>query len=322
MAKILLCDKTFNMSQFSQQCGVSPDQLYCGGRPVSMQPPYSPYLIGPLPSAIDKGILTTLNMPENPRNLFNLANVFGADTTGAIADAMANLETEVAVTGAATSVYSKRMGEFGHAVKNYQDSLLAYRDTTRSSDASARAPAEQAARNAFYKMQQGFRQELSVVTSGVQSRKGTPLTSVTRGTNIARSSRSVAKLNVTSVTQAHNLVKFSNYGRYLGNGLVVIDFASRIGSVQKSYKADGDWERDLFIESSSFTLSAIAGTAVVKAGIAFLLVATPVGWVGLIVAGTAIVGTAAAASIWTNNKVKDGGGEIYDDIMNWINTRL
>ena len=59
-----------------------------------------------------------------------------------------------------------------------------------------------------------------------------------------------------------------------------------------------------------------------KAGIAFLLVATPVGWVGLIVAGTAIVGTAAAASIWTNNKVKDGGGEIYDDIMNWINTRL
>jgi len=89
----------------------------------------------------------------------------------------------------------------------------------------------------------GFQQELSVVTSDVRSYKGTPLTSVTRGTNIALSSRSIAKLNVTSATQAHNLVTFSNHARNLGNGLVVLDFGSRIVNVHKSYKADGDWER-------------------------------------------------------------------------------
>jgi len=89
MAKILLCDKTFNMQQFSQQCDVSPGQLYCGAQPVNAQPPYRPYLIGPRPSAIDKGILGTLNVSKNPRNLFDLASTFGADATGAIADTMA-----------------------------------------------------------------------------------------------------------------------------------------------------------------------------------------------------------------------------------------
>ena len=54
------------------------------------------------------------------------------------------------------------------------------------------------------------------------------------------------------------------------------------------YKAGGNWERELFVESSSFAASAITGAAVVKTGLAFLTVATPVGWMGLVVAGAAI----------------------------------
>jgi hypothetical protein len=50
----------------------------------------------------------------------------------------------------------------------------------------------------------------------------------------------------------------------------------------------------------------------------FLMVATPVGWVGLIVGGVAVAGTAAAASIGMNNAVKNNSGSWYDSIMKSI----
>ncbi len=77
----------------------------------------------------------------------------------------------------------------------------------------------------------------------------------------------------------------------------------------------------MFIESSSFALSAAAGVGVVNAGgaaLTFLMVATPVGWVGLIVGGFAVAGTAAVASISANNISKKMSGGFYDDIMKWI----
>jgi hypothetical protein len=47
----------------------------------------------------------------------------------------------------------------------------------------------------------------------------------------------------------------------------------------------------------------------------FLMVATPIGWVGLVVGGVAVAGTAAAASIGMNSLAKDNSGEVYDGIM-------
>ncbi|CAG19829.1 hypothetical protein [Photobacterium profundum] len=83
-------------------------------------------------------------------------------------------------------------------------------------------------------------------------------------------------------------------------------------------KAGSNWERKMFIESSRFAASAIAGTTVVNAGLALLVFATPFGWMGLVVGGLAVAGTAAGTSIWTNNKLKSNSGDWYDDIMNWL----
>ena len=121
--------------------------------------------------------------------------------------------------------------------------------------------------------------------------------------------------------QANNLVKFSQQAKFLGNGLAVIDFGSRVGNIQNSYRAGENWERELFIESSSFALSTIAGTAAVKAGVAalgFLVVATPVGWVGLIIGGVTVAGVAAVTSISINNYTKENNGRLYDNIMERI----
>ncbi|MCP4489665.1 MAG: hypothetical protein GY820_20475 [Gammaproteobacteria bacterium] len=74
--------------------------------------------------------------------------------------------------------------------------------------------------------------------------------------------------------------------------------------MHNSYKSGGEWERDLFIESSSFAAS--AGVGVVALSI--ITVATPVGWV-LLIAGT------AAASMGINYLAKENGGSWYDAIM-------
>jgi hypothetical protein len=69
---------------------------------------------------------------------------------------------------------------------------------------------------------------------------------------------------------------------------------------------------------SSFVLSAGAGILAVNAGTAalgLLMVATPIGWVGLIVGGVVVAGAAATASITTNNIVKGKNGDLYDQIM-------
>ena len=90
--------------------------------------------------------------------------------------------------------------------------------------------AKQRALLAFQELQFRFKQELKAVNAGVNARRGTPLTSATCGTNIAKDSRNVASLNLTTQTQTHNLVKFTNHAKFLGNGLAVIDFGSRVGN--------------------------------------------------------------------------------------------
>lgn len=246
---------------------------------------------------------------------------YGEKNTLAIADVTSVLyEYNIGLMGATNSVHANRMGSFVNAVQNYQSALMECRDAIVSNHA-ARATAKKKAFIAFQEMQKRFRHELTVVNTHSHSRRGAPLNCVTRATNIARSSRKISTLNINSQVQANNLIKFCKYGRYLGNGLAVIDFAGRAGNVYSSYKEGDEWERDLFIESSSFAASASAGILAVKAGSAaltFLVAATPVGWVGLIVGGVFVAGAAAATSITINKAIKDNSGSWYDAIMDWI----
>ncbi len=58
-----------------------------------------------------------------------------------------------------------------------------------------------------------------------------------------------------------------------------------------------------------------AGSAV----LGFLMVATPIGWMGLIVGGVVIAGAAAAVSLGANSYVSRNAGDAYNDIMKWLN---
>jgi len=253
------------------------------------------------------------------RDLANLSLSLGSDNVLALSQIRKQLyEANVGVIGATTSFYGNRVGGFLTAVKEYQYALMQYREAIEAKS-SHKLAAGQRVDLAYKELQTRFHYELESVTVQVKSRRGTPLSNVERGKNIARSSRNVAKLDVTSQVQASELVQLAKYTKLLGNGLAVIDFTGRVGNIQNSHRAGGNWHRQLFIESSSFVASAAFGTAVINAGsygLSLLMVATPIGWVGLVLGGAFVVGAAAGASIGANLALQENSGDWYDSIMN------
>ena len=125
------------------------------------------------------------------------------------------------------------------------------------------------------------------------------------------------------------LTSFASKTRFLGNGLAAIDFGSRIGNISNEYRAGGNWEREMFKESSSFAVSAYVGGIAVAGGVALgkaaigsalgvLVLATPFGWAALLIGGAAIAAGAFTASYHANKITKAGSGGIYDWIMSML----
>ncbi|MCF6237083.1 MAG: hypothetical protein L3J70_12045 [Gammaproteobacteria bacterium] len=316
MTEILISNQAWNKPNFKRMCGESLEELQCNGQHGIMWP-YEPYTIGQT-TREEMDIIRVLNCGDIPRNLHSLSRTTGQDNIVGVSDAMITLhDTTAAMAGSTTAVHAARSNNFVLSVQHYQDTLLTFRDVIQAGDATAKASAGVAILTASDHMQKHFQYELRMTQHGQRaSRRGSALHNHTRAMNIARSSRSIEKLELVSQVQAGKLARFSQYGKVLGTGLVAIDFASRIGNVQNAYKAEGDWERELFIESSSFTLSALAGTITVGVGakaLVFVTVATPVGWVGLIV-------VAAGVSMGANYIAKEKSGSTYDSIMKWIST--
>lgn len=322
MSEIILSNQMLSSGVLKNQCGIDVNKISnfnCSVKDTVES--NTPYVLSGRPTETEKNILCQLSPLPVSRELTNLSLSYGGEQVLALSEITQKLTNyNIGLMGASTSVYANRIAGFSGSVQAYQAALMGYRQAVRSKFA-LKVVTKQKAQQAFQKMQQQFKLELNSVTSQVKSGHGIPLTNVNRATNIARSSRNVAKLNITSQVQATKLVKFSQQAKFLGNGLAIIDFTSRVGTIHNSYNAGGDWERDLFIESSSFASSAIAGTLAVNAGLAILMIATPVGWVGLIVGGLAVAGVAAATSIGMNSYVKENSGDLYDDIMSWISIK-
>lgn len=256
MSEILICNQPLQPKTLLHQCSINIDDLSA----LSCEAPMfvaanTPYLIGNDPSGIGRKALAQLSSPDVSRELASLSLSFGADNVLALAEINAKLkEYSIGLLGASDTTYNRRIGGFIGSVQEYQEALMKYRDAARSGS-PLKIAMKQKAHVAFKKMQSQFRNELNIVNAKVKARRGTPLTSAERGINIARSSRNAAKLNITSEVQASNLARFGQHAKFLGNGLAVIDFGGRIGSIHNSFQSGDNWERDLFIESSSFALS-------------------------------------------------------------------
>ncbi|WP_051302933.1 hypothetical protein [Psychromonas aquimarina] len=291
-----------------------PDDYYNGAQATQLTA-NTPYLLDRDSAGLGHSVLNQLN--GQARKLTELSFSLGADNVMALSAVSAKLKNESSnIIGTTASLYTDKMGNFSKAIKAYQDALMEYRDVSRSqgyhrsmsTSSSAVRQAKQKAIAAFNRMQERFAVELEAVNSGSKAKRGTVLSSAERGTSIARSSRSVAKLDISNQAKAHDLVKFSRYAKGLGNGLALIDFGSRIGKVHNSYLAGENWHRKLFIESSSFAASALTASTIMSYGLAFFTVATPLGWVCLIA-------VAAGGAMLMNDYLQENSGRKYDSLM-------
>ena len=152
-------------------------------------------------------------------------------------------------------VYARRMQGFGTAVKRVQDALLEYGAIPKSERAAA-AAARQKVSEAYQALKKGFKNEVDIVTARMRHNRATILSRPNRALEVARRSGRVAKLRIFDQVQASRLVRFDRYGRYLGNGLAVIDYGSQVDHIHDGYKAGDDWCREMFID---LVFAAVAG---------------------------------------------------------------
>lgn len=321
---ILLCNSPLSANQLHAQCGLSIEDFTATScrKPTTSLSAYTPYLVTKGPSVMDQSTISLLSDLSTAKSLTNLALTYGEDRTLAIMELASKLHNAgVSTLGATTSVYGERMQGFSKSVQQYQSELLSYRTATKQNPA-IRKVAEQRVLASFNQMQTKFRLELEGASAKSRHRlRGSPFDNPNRALNIARDSRNIVRLRLSDQLEAQKLARFAKHTKLLGNGLAVIDFGARIGNIHTTYQADGNWHKDLFIESSSFTASAVTGIATAKVGAAalgFLVAATPVGWVGLIVGGAVIAGASAAAAMGANHIVKEDAGGVYDRVMNWF----
>ncbi len=323
MSGIILSNQSLGSEYFKRKTGIDIENCrskHCTKPPERISA-YRPYLLGNDDSSIGKSALSRLSSPGISRNATNLALTYGGDNAIALAGMSAKLKDyNVGLMGSSLSVYSDRIGGFVGSVKNYQKSLMEYKEAL-SSNSAVKNVTKQKAKMAFQKMQREFGAELKTASFRVKSRRGTPLTSVDRALNIAKSSRNITKLNVTSQAQLSNIVKFTKHAKFLGSGLVLIDVGTRVGNIHVSKLSGKNWHREMFIESLSFGLSAGAGLMGIEVGLPILLAATPVGWV-LVIGGLGVAGVVAGTSMLINDGLKTRGGAIYDAIMNRVRLKV
>lgn len=321
MSELLLSRHALDPAQLSNRCHLGIDQLTAPG---CAKPPlilaHTPYLIGCKDA--DISILNTLSRPPVARGLTELSLNFGSDALLPLAKIRDDLSDAGVGLLSESAVYANRRGSnFVHAVRGYQNALLEYRKAiVANAPNRARISARQTAQRAFDELQRQFRSELRIVTAQIKSRRGTPLTSSERALNIARSSRDITKLHVANQIEANTLVRLITHAKLLVNGLAVINFGARVGTIRNEYRAGGDWHRQMFIESLSFASSASLGSAVASAGSAtliFLIAATPAGWVGLatIGGGIPVAGAAAGAAVGIDNFVQKNADAVYDSLL-------
>lgn len=325
MAEILLCSQPMHADILENQCGISTEDIF-GLNLNHTTPtltPFKPYLLGQNPSTHDQCILGTLGSPSTALSLIELSQTIGADNLHAVAEIHSKLhEAKIHLDPVELSkgMVERTAGVIERHVENLQEAAVEYQkrllelQQAKKADTRARALARQKAKIAFDKMQQHFRKEVKLVNG---RKKVTPLNNFKRATNIATSSRNVAKLEVANQVEASKLAKLAKGAKVVGNVITVLDFGERVNKISTSYKEGGKWEREMFVESSSFATSAIIGEGVAEVGL-LLLMATPVGWVGLIVGGVVIAGTAAAAAYGSNELIHENAGSTYDEIMKWI----
>ncbi len=290
---------------------------------------------------------STMSWPEHTkRNVSTIVNQFGDEDALAIAElyeaeispyidkvrkitelpvAGKKLDSLTALGAAATSLESSqvRLSDFGKSILKYQVSLLKVREAAQN-----KAPKLEliklgnAAKQAHLELNTKFQSEMVKFKGKIKaSARGNIWSNPQRGINIAKSARSSAPLQLSSLANIQHLRKLEQGANIAGKAIIALDAGLRIDSVYSDYKAGKDWQRRAVVETTGFALGTAAGigagSAVVTAGVGIAIAMGPVGWVILIGAG---LGAGFIFGKGGDLLGKSVSGQLYDlsSSINWF----
>ncbi|WP_218648491.1 MULTISPECIES: hypothetical protein [unclassified Pseudoalteromonas] len=281
----------------------------------------------------------TVSWPEHTkRNVSTIVNNFGDEDALAIAalyDAEIspyvdkvrgltsqqvlgrNLDTLTATGAALTSLESSqvRLSTFGKAILKYQTSLIEIRKASQNKQPKLELiKLGNKAKQAHLELNTVFKREMVKFKGKVKaSARGNIWSNAQRGIDTARSARSSAPLQLTSLANIQHLRKLEQGSNIAGKFVIAIDAGLRADSVYDDYKAGKDWQRSAVREATGFGLGTAAGAYVggttITAGVGIAIAMGPVGWVILIGVG---LGAGYAAAKVGDAVGKGFSGLVYD----------
>lgn len=329
MLRVLFTDSPVHTDPLCRSAGLAPghrglvhDRRY---GPTELMRPCTPYALAESLSASDDAMLADLAPHDVAQTLTGISRAYGGDNTLALAEVFDQLQAiRPSVSGyvnSAAGVASARTGQFSQAVQASQQALLDYHRAARAGKGS------QAARDALVAANQDlnlrFQYELEVARRRMSARYRTLSSNEQRLADLVRTTRRVSKLDVASRLESSKLAKLGRGAHYLGNGLTVLDFGSRVHDIYAEHGDGGDWCKKMFVESLSFVLIARFGALASElAAIALggVVVLTPAGW-ALIVGGAAAALAVAGATTFGDAKLRGVSEDVYEKIMQFMAVR-
>ena len=256
---------------------------------------------------------------QSRRNIAYMLRDFGSETLMAISDFQNQVmpflsENTHGIVGSGATSIQARSSKFVTYANKYEAALRDIRMAHKSGMPKYHMVAlEQKAFSIFKELNGQFRAELQRFMSvNRASRRGTVWSNPNRGINIAKSARHSAKLDINSTAEFNKIKRIENTGRWLGNGMILLDGAFRANKVYNDYKNNKDWQRSLSTELASFGASTFAGiitASSVTTALSSFLMLTPYGWVVALGVG---LGAGFLMSLAVNTKSKKLTENIYD----------
>ncbi len=236
-----------------------------------------------------------------------------------------NVDSLTGLGAGATAIAAKegRLSSFGKAIFKYQTALIDIHHASKNkANKTTLIKLGQIAKAAHLDLNEKFAREVKHFSGVVKANKrGNIWSSAQRGSDIARSSRDISRLKLTSLSGIRSIRGLEMASDIAGKGLIALDAGIRADSVYNDYKAGNDWQRSAVVETTGFGFGTAAGLAVgaktVALGAGIALALGPVGWVILIGVG---IGAGYGAGKIGDFIGKEGAGFMYDlsSDVNWF----
>ncbi len=317
-AEVVKC-KTDKNNTFSQDNNHIKTKVITSGTPYIWRKEYTDSLSAP--TTEQKNIVNQFAFlpAQSRRNIAGMLRDFGSETLLAISDFQAQVipflsSNAHGIVGSGATSIEARSSKFVTLAGQYEVSLKDIRAAHKSGMPKYHMVAlEQKALELFKELQLKYQAELQrFMNTNRASRRGTVWSNPNRGVHIAKSARHSTKLDISSTAEFKKIKYIENTGRWLGNGMILLDGAFRANSVYNDYKNGGDWQRSLSTELASFGASTASGIyvgSITTTALSSLLMLTPYGWVIAIGVGLYVGFT---ASIKMNKFMKKTSENIYD----------